>query len=155
MTSQTWTYSGDPRSSGLDSVRFLIGDTDPTDKQLGDEEILFLLDQRSSFYGAAAIACLTLVAKYSREVTKQVGDLRVSAEQRQMHYQQLHEHYNTQAGEASAFTDSKPYAGGISRADRLNDIEDTDRVQPAFSQGDMDNPNSQNNYNDRYGLTWR
>ena len=138
MTIQTWTYSGDPSASSLDAVRFLIGDTDPTDRQLSDEEILYLTTQRTSDYGAASSACLALVAKYSRQVSTYVGDLRVAAEQRQEHYQQLHEHYNIQAGEAAPYTASAPYGGGISGADRNNQISDKDRVQPAFEMGSMD-----------------
>jgi hypothetical protein len=141
MTIQTWTYSGDPNSSDLDKVRFLIGDTDPEDRLLSDEEILFLLHDRGSFYSAASIACLTIAARYAREVNRQVGDLRIDAEQRQKHYQQLHEHFASQAGEPSGmspFVLSAPYAGGISRSDREEQIEDTDRVQPAFSVGRMD-----------------
>lgn len=143
MTIQTWTYSGDPQSSNLDKVRFLIGDTDPSDKQLGDEEILFLLADRGSFYSAASIACLTLVARYAREVSRQVGDLRISAEQRQQHYQQLHEHLASQAGESdgmSPYVLAAPYAGGISRSDRQAQIDDTDRRPPAFEEGMMDHP---------------
>src|SRR6185312_7119498 len=37
--SPIWTYSGDPRASDKDAVRFWMGDTDPTDKQVMDGEI--------------------------------------------------------------------------------------------------------------------
>jgi hypothetical protein len=145
VTAQTWTYSGDPQSSDLDKVRFLIGDTDQSDRLLGDEEILFLLSERSGVYAASSIACLTLAARFSREVTKQVGDLKISAEQRAQHYRDLHEHYASQAGESggmSPYVLSAPYAGGISIADRNAQIDDTDRVQPSFEIGSMDDPGS-------------
>lgn len=143
MTIQTWTYSGDPGSSDLDKVRFLIGDTDPEDRMLGDEEILYVLADRGSVYSAASIACLGLAARFSREVDKQVGDLKISAEQRAKHYQTLHEHYASQAGESggmSPYVLAAPYAGGISRSDRQAQIDDTDRRAPAFQEGAMDHP---------------
>lgn len=143
MTIQTWTYSGDPRSSALDQVRFYIGDTDPNDKQLGDEEILFLISERDSIYAAASIACLGLVARYAREVTRTVGDLSVQASERQKHYQELHEHFASQVGESGGMTpyvNAAPYVGGISDSDRRAQEADTDRVDPAFEQGKMDFP---------------
>lgn len=38
------TYSGDPSSSDVDLVRFLLGDTDVADARLQDGEIAYLLD---------------------------------------------------------------------------------------------------------------
>ena len=35
----TWTYSGDPADNDLDELRFKIGDTDPSDPELQDEEL--------------------------------------------------------------------------------------------------------------------
>jgi hypothetical protein len=53
----TWTYTiTDLSTSQKDQVRLLIGDTVQTDHQLQDEEIAYLLTQRSSVYGAAADA---------------------------------------------------------------------------------------------------
>lgn len=154
MTIQTWTYSGDPHSSDLDKVRFLIGDTDPEDRMLGDEEILYVLHDRGNVYSAASIACLSLAARFSREVTKQVGDLRISAEQRAKHYQALHEHYASQAGESggmSPYVAAAPYAGGTSKSDRQAEINDPDRVPPAFTEGAMDHPRA-DRFDPWYGL---
>ena len=40
----TWTYSGDPSLSELDSYRFKIGDTISTEPVLQNEEILYVLN---------------------------------------------------------------------------------------------------------------
>ena len=44
----TWTYSGDPSSSQLDSYRFKIGDTIPDEPLLQDEEIQYVIDNYSN-----------------------------------------------------------------------------------------------------------
>jgi len=145
MSAQTWTYSGDPSASSLDKIRFLIGDTDPDDRQLADEEILFCVSDRPSIYSAAAMACRTLAAKYARSVTKQVGDLKIDATVRQQHYNDLADEYDAKSGEGglSIYALSAPYAGGISVADRDAQSADSDRVDPAFEIGSMDYPGTQ------------
>lgn len=142
MSVQTWTYSGNPSASSLDEVRYLIGDTDPTDRQLGDEEILYCVAQSPSIFSAASMACTSLVAKYARSVMKHVGDLRIEAQSKQEHYRALSDSYAIQAGEAglSPYALMPPFAGGISRADRANTIMDTDRVEPSFEVASMDRP---------------
>lgn len=149
MSLQTWTYSGDPAASDLDAVRFLIGDTDSDDRQIGDEELLYLISTRSSVYSAAALACRTLAAKYARETDRQVGDLRISASSRQQHYHDLAKQLAVEAGEdgISPFALLAPYAGGISRADRRAQVLDTDRVAPSFTIGMDDFPKGRTDMN--------
>ena len=70
-----WTY--DPTNLGtadaaqrLNSVRFLVGDTDTDDQQLQDEEVTFGLAQNgNSVYHAASWSARTISSKYSRQVT--------------------------------------------------------------------------------------
>jgi len=60
----TWTY--DPTqllTTPMMQVRYLIGDTKDTDRQVQDEEIQFALSERPSVYGAAAIVCRALSAQ--------------------------------------------------------------------------------------------
>jgi len=142
MSAQTWTYSGDPRSSILDEVRFLVADTDTNDRQIADEEILYLIDIRASTYSVASGVCQAIAAKYARDVSKHVGDLKIEAQARQQHYNDLADRYASQAGEAglSMYALSAPYAGGISQSDRDVQIADSDRVDPSFSVGGMDYP---------------
>lgn len=40
-----WTYSGDPSTSDLDTVRFYLRDTNPKVRLLGDAELQFLIDE--------------------------------------------------------------------------------------------------------------
>jgi hypothetical protein len=82
-----WNYSGNPASSQTDRVRFYIGDTDPTDPILQDEEITFLLSEEGSPLKAAQGACRAIIAKYAREVDYTIGPERVAASELVAHYQ--------------------------------------------------------------------
>jgi hypothetical protein len=76
-----WSYSGDPSARPVDTVRFLIGDTDSTDKQLSDAELAWYLVQTDgNVYQAGARACEQVAAKFSRlaGISRSVGDLSIS-----------------------------------------------------------------------------
>lgn len=85
----TWTYSGNPKESLKDYVRFLCGDTDEDMPLLQDEEIQFLLEQHRSVIKAAIAACKVIIAKLSREVDYSIGPEKVAASQRVEHYRAL------------------------------------------------------------------
>lgn len=76
----TWSYSGNPGSSTLNEIRFLIQDTDTNDQLLSNEEIEYLVGVWSDAYAAAIAAVSSLVAKAAREEeeSKKVGDLSIS-----------------------------------------------------------------------------
>lgn len=73
----TWSYSGNPASSALDEIRFLIQDTDTTDQLLSNEEINYLFGVYGDAYSAAEGCIVALIANASRsaEESKKVGDL--------------------------------------------------------------------------------
>lgn len=85
----TWTYSGNPKESMKDYVRFLCGDTDEDMPLLQDEEIQFLLEQHRSVIKAAIASCKVIIAKLSREVDYSIGPEKVAASQRVEHYRAL------------------------------------------------------------------
>lgn len=76
----TWTYSGNPASSALDEIRFLIGDTDTNAQLLSNEEINYLYDAYGDAYAAAVACVVSLISQASRSVeeSKTVGDLSLS-----------------------------------------------------------------------------
>lgn len=132
----SWTYTNDPASVPLDTLRFTIGDTDTTDQQLSDEELQYLLDTYTTPLSAATAAVRGLIAKYSRRVDKAVGDLKIS-------YSQQLENYITLLSTLGSSADvslAPPFAGGISISDKLNTESDTDRVAPHFRIGMHDIP---------------
>ena len=73
----TWAYSGDPSSSDLDEVRFLIQDTDNGLQLLSDEEIEFLLERWLNRYDSVTYVAAVAAATISR---KFVGTLSINAD---------------------------------------------------------------------------
>jgi len=132
----TWSYSGDPSTSTLDEVRFLIGDTDSTAEQLSNEEIDFLItDAGNDVYGAAADASRSLMAKYARRADRDVGDLRVKWSQLQAHYGDLYKRYSNRAITKKL----NAVAGGVFKADRQNQRTNSAIQQPRFVQEQFKN----------------
>lgn len=77
----TFTYSGDPSTSQLDEVRFLVGDTDSSAVMLQDAEVTWLLSTATSTTAAAAEAadaCAAWCNRQADEVDKKVGDTSIS-----------------------------------------------------------------------------
>lgn len=129
----TWSYSGDPASSDLDQVRFLIGDTDTDDQLVNNEEVDWSLSQ-FSVYIAAAELCDAIAAKFARKVDKSVGDLKIS-------FSKQGEQYSKKAKQLrsrGSFAGITPYAGGISVSDKESTRENSDRVSPTFRKGMTD-----------------
>lgn len=129
-----WTYSGNPAANEKDAVRFLIGDTDPDDPLLQDEEILYLLEHTNEVEGAAAEAAYSLAARFSRQADKSVGDLSLSLSQKSAAFWQLAESLWRRSGLRAL-----PFAGGISKSQKRATEADADRVKPAFSRSMFSN----------------
>lgn len=68
----TWSYGGDPANSEIDTVRYLIGDTNTDEQLVTDEEIDFSIQKWYPLYGTyewvAASVLDTLATRYAREV---------------------------------------------------------------------------------------
>jgi hypothetical protein len=132
----TWSYSGNPASSELDEVRFLVGDTDTTDQLVQNEEISWALTEEANPRMAAARVALALALKFSRKADKQVGDLRIAYSSLYKHYLEVAEALKADAATVGVV----PYAGGISISDKDTVENDTDRYRPSFRRGMHDNP---------------
>lgn len=132
----SWTY--DPAqlaSSKMMQVRYLVGDTLASDQQVQDEEINFTLTQTSSAYGAAAIVCRSLASRFSRQADVVDKDLRTMLSSRAKAYSVRAVEYESK----STSRGSLPYAGGISIANKIQNEQNPDRVQPQFNIGMEDN----------------
>ena len=139
-----WSYSGDPDSSALDGIRFLIGDTDTNDQLLSNEEISWMNSQvtgsttsTDSLYTVAYRCLITIASKFSRLADQAVGDMGVSRSQKA-------KGARDQAKELKRLAESEggtptPYAGGITVSDKEIDIDNSDLVKPSFSQGQFAN----------------
>lgn len=80
ISSGDFSYSGDPSSSPLDQVRFLIGDTDEHDMILTDAEIEWIISKRGerNIYLPAMDAAELAGHKYTRVINRQTGTLNLS-----------------------------------------------------------------------------
>lgn len=162
-----WTYTASPFTLGQnatqqgqrDTVRFLIGDTDPSDQQLQDSEVDGVLSGTSASgapansldpFGAAIAACLALSAKYTRKANKTSGDLSIQSGSIAKAYQALIPQIRAQS---MRYAPPTPYSGGQSKADMETDREDDDLVQHAFRVGQDDNPDTAPDINGGGGFT--
>lgn len=134
----TWTYNPATISTTpKDQVRRLVGDVVSSDQQIADEEIIWILTQRSSIYGAAAECCRFIAGQYSRKVdtvtqTSGGGALKTNYSAQARAYASL---ATTLEGRSAMVGGGLPYAGGISVTDKQKNEADTDRVAPQFNIG--------------------
>lgn len=138
-----WSYSGDPTSSPADEVRFLVGDTIPTDQQLQDGEINYAL---TLVYGPgnpipplgnylpAAYCCDAIMARYARMVDKSVGDLKLSYTSRLKQYQAM----ATQLRMRAALANVPFSVGGESVGEKIGAYSNPDLIEPAVQVDGMD-----------------
>lgn len=135
----TFTYNpADLLTSQMMQVRLMIADNNSGDPLLQDEEINFILTLRSALYGACAIACAQIAAKYSRDADSVQGETRTLYSTRSRAFAARVAYFEEQA---TIFGGAEPYAGGISIADKERNIVDEDRVPPDFNRGMTDNTN--------------
>lgn len=131
-----WTYSNDPSVSAKDSVRFLVGDTDPNEPLMQDEEIHYLLNRYSSADKTAYYAALAIAAKLSKRADTSAGKVSVSYSQLAQMYRELALELRHNAGTAAL-----PYAGGIRVSDKQTGTG-IDLTQAAFRREMMKNESS-------------
>lgn len=143
----TFNYGGNPGSSYLDAVRFLVQDTNPSRQKLSDEEIAGVLSleggvtdpqaapSRGVLYQVAAFCCDVIATKFSEEASYSVGGLSESANQKANEYAKRGDHYRKLAARGAV-----PFLGGRSKAAKVAAAQDADAVQPAIRVGMHDEP---------------
>lgn len=128
----TWTFnSTNVGSSGLATVRFLIGDVSSGDQLVQDETITAVLTNvTSNNYLAGALVCDQLSGYYSRQADTRNEGLDVNASQRA-------KAFRTQAAQLrrQAYTGATMFIGGRSMQTKEDRRAETDLVQPAFETG--------------------
>lgn len=131
-------YGGNPSGSNNDALKLTVGDTSTSSslELLSTGECAYLIATYGSVSAAAPYAAEAIAAYYARQVDRSVGDLRLAAQQRFEHYLALSKRLRA----SRALNAAIPYAGGISRSDKLAVERDTDRVVPAFTVGQHDHP---------------
>lgn len=115
-------------------MRRLIGDVLSGDQQLQDEEINWTLTRYSTVYGAAAECCRDLASQYARLVDLVVGELKTNYSARSKRYQEMAVDFESRSVSGTIAV----YAGGISNADKLSQVQNPDRPAPAFVRNQFD-----------------
>lgn len=127
----SWTYDT-ALSTNKDKVRFMLGDTESGDALLSDEEISAQLTSEGTVR-AAAIACArALAARFARKAQQITDDIGAS-----VRYGDRAQAYRDLADElrrSGALLAVAPFAGGISVAAKQAQVDDADRVAPAFTR---------------------
>ncbi len=132
----SFTYTSNPATVPLDAVRFLVGDTDSTRAELQDSEVTFAISLSSVPALAAAQLADALAAKYSAQVDKQIGDLKITLSQKAAQFKQLAQSLRANAWRSPALLiASAPYAGGLKIQEKLDQLADTDATHPSFRRG--------------------
>ena len=137
-----FSYNDSDLSTELNQVRLLIEDTNSTSVLFSDEEIEFFISQEANIYGAAAVACESLQAKFAGGVSKTVGKLSIELQQRVAHYKDLAETYKAKSKMKGGI---QLFAGGLSESQKDAVNSNTDRVQPDFFRDMMDFPGTGTN----------
>lgn len=72
----TWSYSGNPKASQSDEVRFILGDTDTTDQLVSDEEIQYGLSSvNGTVHRTVYLMATAISSKFGRMATLSLGQV--------------------------------------------------------------------------------
>lgn len=134
----TWSYSGDPSTSDKDMVRLLIGDVDEDDQLLSDEEIEAVLAVYTNIHLASSVLAESISGMFSRLADKSIGDYSISLSQMSEQYRLLADRLRRYMS-ISASIKAQPFAGGISRQQKTEAVQNEDRVTPSFKRGMNEN----------------
>lgn len=133
----TTSYTpADLATSIKDQVRFNLGDTDSTDWQLQDEEIQWAISVRGNEWGATAMCALALVGKYGRLTQISADGVSQSLNQRVDHYKMIAAEFQRK----EVIYTATPSVFGVSVADMLVTLSNSDRVPDVFRLGMTDDP---------------
>jgi hypothetical protein len=133
----SWTFDFSRLDTNpVSQIRLEIGDTDPRDPKLQDEEITWALSQERNLWAAAA-RCCELIAR----VRLSKADIRLGRSM-QVQYSRTAQQYFEMAKSlrAKAMGTVVPYAGGVNVADKLSIMGNDALVAPAFTRTMQENP---------------
>lgn len=105
----------------------------PSEDTISDSMLERLLEEEGSFVGAALRACKVIARAFSLRATKSIGRTsRDYSRQAELWLKMAEEYEEELAGYA------KPLVGGISKAQKLAQKEDGDRVDPFFGRDNFE-----------------
>ena len=113
---------------------------------LEDEQILAFMEIESNTYRVAALCCRSLAAYYAKKVSLTVDVIKIANEQKFEHYINLAKIYDQRAREGGGDSGGTIGSGIVLTGVSINEMDtviaNADRVDPAFSMGLNDNPES-------------
>lgn len=118
----------DSISTDKDAVRFHIGDTDPSNEALSDQEINYLLGEEGSVKMAAAQAARIIAAKIAKEPSFAFGTFEMDQSTAYQHFVDLAEDLADDAGTGS----------GLGAPVLAHTPEDDDEFSDVFHMGLLD-----------------
>ncbi len=135
----SWTYSGDPRTSLRDQVRYLVQDTDSTLQLQSDEEIDYLIREWMPKYDSVYLVAARAAAVISR---KFAGVLSVSADGVSVSTADLSQRYAEMSTRLRAEHNEAMATGGVlDLANLMSGSQlDYDIAPLSFGVGQFDNP---------------
>lgn len=143
----SWSYDATDldttTSSGqLNTVRFLVGDTETLDQQVQNEEVTFALSENgSNVYLSAAWVARAIASKYARRVTTQLdGALQANYSDLSKQYMQLADQLEYQGKTNGAAVGI--LAGGITKSGIEAVRTNTNRIEGSFRRDRFRNPPS-------------
>jgi hypothetical protein len=90
----SWSYSGNPKESPIDEVRFLVGDTNEREPIMQDEEIQYLIDEYGSNENVLRYYVFTHVATiFARDIKRTLGPQSEDPTKRLEYFQKQAQHY--------------------------------------------------------------
>lgn len=104
----TWTYSGNPANSEKDLYRFLVGDVNPNEPILQDEEIEYVIgaykSQNVRLYHLFSACALF----FARRIKRKVGPIEEDPYERQRYFEEKAAKYRMLSGLSMSSGFSKP-----------------------------------------------
>ena len=138
MAESKWTYSGDPATSDMDELRFLVQDTDPEVKLLGDAELDYLLAKWMPAYGSVTYVASVAANVISR---KFAGVVTISADGVSVNVADISQRYAKLAIQLRAEYTAGSIGGEVDLSSLMWDSELDAGIKPLmFGMGVHDNP---------------
>lgn len=114
-------------------LRLEIGDTDPNEYFLDDEEIEIIQSEKTSFYRRAAACCELVCVKVAKDVNHKIGHFSENSDE-------IYKRYKELASKFSLYSSvSYPWSASISEAEKTSYEDDTSLVKPRIKLGMHDN----------------
>lgn len=120
----------------MDAVRFWISDRGPTDWQISNEEIDYVLTTDPNPLAAAAMIANEFAMKWALACDKAVGDFRLAYSQRAKMYRELADRLKREADQNGA----QLFAGGTSLSNMAAVAANGDRNPQPFAMDQFDIP---------------